>query len=145
MALTVKKITLWRTEVDNRPGALASVLGPLADAGADLHVVMGYRFPGNASKAAIEVFPVSRKKVVDAASSAGLIASAIPTLLVEGDNKPGLGKAISEAIAGAGINLDFLVTQVIGKKYSCVIGFENEGDAKKAASLIKKVTARRKR
>jgi hypothetical protein len=145
MALTIKKITLWRTEVENKPGALASVLGPLADAGADLHVVMGYRFPGNASKAAIEVFPVSRKKVVDAASSAGLSASAIPTLLIEGDNKPGLGKAISEAIAGAGINLDFLVTQVIGRKYSCVIGFENEGDAKKAANLIKKASAAKKK
>jgi len=145
MALTVKKITLWRTEVSNRAGVLASVLGPLADAGADLHVVMGYRFPGNESRAAIEVYPVSRKKVADAAASAGLRASAIPTLLIEGDNKPGLGKRIAEALAGAGINLDFLVTQVIGKKYSCIIGFANEIDAKSAASLIKKVTGRKKK
>jgi hypothetical protein len=145
MALTVKKITLWRMEVENRSGVLASVLGPLANAGADLQVVMGYRFPGNESKAAIEVYPVSRKKVVDAATTAGLSASTIPTLLVEGDNKPGLGKVMTEAMAGAGINLSFLVTQVIGKRYSCVIGFENEADAKKAASLIKRVTAGKKK
>ncbi len=145
MALTVKKITLWRTEVENKPGALASVLGPLADAGADLQILMGYRYPGNESKAAIEVYPVARKKVVDAASTVGLRASAIPTLLAEGDNKPGLGKVMTEAMAGAGINLSFMVTQVIGKRYSCIIGFENEADVRKAAGLIKKVTARKKK
>jgi hypothetical protein len=63
----------------------------------------------------------------------------MPTLLVEGDDRPGLGHAIAQAIADAGINLAFLVTQVIGKKYSSVIAFENEDDLKKAASLIKKV------
>ena len=141
MALTVRRITLWRTEVDNRPGVLAKVLGPLADAGADLQVVMGYRFPGNETKAAIEVYPVSGKKATSAATSAGLNASTIPTLLVEGDNSQGLGKVIAEAIKDAGINLGFLVTQVIGRRYSSVIGFENEEDAKRAASLIKKVTA----
>ena len=145
MALSVKRITLWRTEVDNRPGVLAKVLGPLADAGADLQVVMGYRFPGNESIAAIEVYPVSGKKAANAASSAGLSASEIPTLLVEGDNRQGLGKIIAESIAEAGINLGFLVTQVIGRRYTSVIGFESEEDAKRAASLIKKVTASRRK
>ena len=41
MAVTVKKVTLWRTEVENKPGALSSVLAPLAEARADLQVVMG--------------------------------------------------------------------------------------------------------
>jgi hypothetical protein len=146
MGLTLRRITLWRAEVDNTPGILAKVLGPLADAGVNLQVVMGYRFPGNETKAAIEVYPVSGKKTVDAAASAGLSASTIPTLLVEGDNRQGLGKAIAEAITEAGINLGFLVTVVIGRRYSSVIGFENEEDAKRAISLIRKVTAgRRKR
>lgn len=145
MALTVRRITLWRTEVDNRPGVLAKVLGPLADAGADLQVVMGYRFPGNETKAAIEVYPVSGKKAASAATSAGLSASTIPTLLIEGDNRQGLGKVIAEAMTEARINLGFLVTQVIGRRYSSVIGFESEEDAKKATSLIKKVTASKKK
>ena len=41
MAVSIKKVTLWRTEVQNKPGALSGVLGPLAEAGADLQVVMG--------------------------------------------------------------------------------------------------------
>jgi hypothetical protein len=144
MAVTVKKIVLWRREVENKPGVLAETLEPLAGAGADLQVVMGYRFPGSESQAAIEVYPVSGKKLTAAAQEAGLSASSIPTLLVEGDNKPGLGHTIARAIADAGINLGFLVAQVIGRRYSAVIGFEDESDARKAAALIKKVTSSKK-
>ena len=138
MAVSVKRITLWRKEVENTPGVLADVLEPLARAGADLQVVMGYRFPGNESRAAIELYPVSSKKSVAAAEEAGLSASSIPTLLVEGDNRPGLGHAIASAIADAGINLGFLVTQVVGERYTSVIGFETEEEASRAATLIKR-------
>lgn len=145
MAVTVKKIVLWRREVENRPGTLASTLTPLANAGADLHVVMAYRYTGDETKAAIELYPVTGKKSVVAAQEAGLTASSIPALLVEGDNRPGLGHAISQAIADAGINLGFLVVQVLGKKYSAVFGFESEADATKGAGLIRKATKARKR
>ena len=144
MAVTVKKIVLWRTEVQHQPGVLAGVLEPFANAGANLQVIMGYRYPGSELKAAIELAPVSGKKSVAAAQAAGLTASAIPTLLVEGDNKPGLGHAIAQAIAGAGINLGFLVAQVIGKKFSAVFGFGSEDDARKAAPLIKKAASSKK-
>jgi hypothetical protein len=36
MALAIKRIMLWRAEVDNRPGALATTLEPVAKAGVDL-------------------------------------------------------------------------------------------------------------
>jgi hypothetical protein len=144
MAVTVKKIVLWRAEVEHKPGVLASVLEPLAVAGVSLQCVMGYRYPSG-QRAAIELYPVSGKKAVTAAQAAGLSVAAIPTLLVEGDDKPGLGHAIGRALADAGINIDFLVAQVIGRKYSAVVGFENEEDARKAASLIKKATAKKKK
>lgn len=145
MAVTVKRITLWRAEVDNRPGVLASVLEPLAHAGADLHVVMGYRYPGNEAKAAIEVYPVTSKKVAAAAAATGLSATGIPTLLVEADNKPGLGHAIARALADAGINMSFQVAQVIGRRVSVVVGFESEDDARKGATLIKKAAAAKRK
>ena len=46
--------------------------------------------------------------------------------------------AITSALALAGINLDFLVAQVVGKRYSLVIGFDSEADRKRAAALIKR-------
>ena len=129
---------MWRTEVENKPGALSSVLAPLAEAGADLQVVMGYHYHGAGGRAVIEVCPVSGKKSTAAASKAGLAASAIPTLLVQGNNKPGLGSAIAQAIADEGINVAFLVAQVIDKRFSAVMGFEDEAASECAAKLIKK-------
>src|SRR5215472_17155725 len=98
MAVTVKKAILWRKEIDNRPGMLASTLEPLAEAGADLEVVMGYRYPGGTDKAAIELHPVAGRKPTAAAKKAGLARSPIPALLVQGDNRQGLGYALAKAI-----------------------------------------------
>jgi len=145
MAITVKKVTLWRREVDNQPGVLAHTLAPLATARADLQVVMGYRYPGNERKAAIELYPVSGTPSLTAARAAGLRASALAALLVEGDNQVGLGYATAQALAEAGINLSFVVAQVVGRKYAAIFGFETEADARKAATLIKKATASKKR
>jgi hypothetical protein len=144
MPVTVKNISLWRREVDNQVGTLAHTLEPVTKGGANLRVLMGYRYPGNESRAAIELYPVSGKKVSAAATGAGLEASSIPTLLVEGDDKPGLGLAIARAIAGAGVNMTFFVAQVVGRKYSAVIGFGSDADAKAAAPLIKKATANKR-
>lgn len=145
MAVIVKKIVLWRKEVENQPGVLANALAPLAHAGTDIHVVMAYRFPREEAKAAIELYPVTGKKSSAAAREAGFSASAIPALLVEGDNRMGLGYATAQAIANAGINMDFLVAQVVGKRYSAVFGFQSDADAAKCATIIRKSAAAKKR
>jgi hypothetical protein len=145
MSVKIRPMTLWRTEVENKPGILARTLEPLAGAHADLAVVMGYRYGDANEKAAIELYPVTGKKTVAAAKGLGLAASATPTLLVTGDNKPGLGHMIAKAIADAGVNVRFLMAQVVGRRYSAVIGFDNEADAKTAAARIKKATAAKKK
>jgi hypothetical protein len=101
---------------------------------------MGYKHPTAEGKAVVEVFPIIGKKLTAAAESAGLGAASIPTLLVEGDNKAGLGYAVAQAIGAAGINIAFFVAQAIGQRFAAVIGFDSEDDAKKAAPLIKKAT-----
>ena len=106
---------------------------------------MGYRYPGNKAKAVIELHPVAGKKVTSAAEQAGLAASSIPTLLVEGDNKPGLAHKIAQAVADAGVNLTSLVAQALGKGFVAAVGFETEADAKKAAGLIKKAASVQKK
>jgi len=138
MAMVVKKITVWRTEVDNQTGALARLLEGLSAAKGSLDVVMGYRIPGQHERAVIEVWPVSGKKLSQAAGAAGLRPSETPTLLVQGDDRPGLGHAMARALAGAGINMVFLVAQVIGRRYSAIFGFESAADADRAAGLLRK-------
>src|SRR5437763_4609104 len=145
MPVTVKNISLWRKEVENQVGTLAHTLEPVTKAGANLQLLMGYRYPGEGTKAAIELYPIAGKKVTAAASEVGLSASSIPTLLVEGDDRPGLGFSIAQAMAGAGVNLTFFVAQSTGRKFSAVLGFETENDAKTAAPLIKKATTSKKK
>src|SRR5712692_8957591 len=126
MAVTVKKVVLWRKEIDNRPGMLANTLEPLSEAGADLQVVMGYRYPGEKDIAAIELHPVSGRKFTAAAKTAGLALSPISALLVQGDNRQGLGHALAKAIGHGGMNVGVVIAQGEGQRYSAIVGFKNE-------------------
>jgi len=142
MAVTVKRITLWRADVDNHPGVLARALEPLAQAGADLRLVMGYRLPHTPERAAIELYPVSGKRAAAAAAEAGLAESRdIPCLLVEGDNRPGLGAAIARGLADAGINIAFLVAQVVGRRFTATFGFGDEATAA-SATRVERIAVR---
>jgi hypothetical protein len=145
MGVTVKKVTLWRTEVSHRAGMLAEVLEPLAAAGVNLRVVMGYVFPAGPNGAAIEVFPVTGKKATAAATAAGLSPSSIACLLVEGNDRPGLGAAMARAVAAAGINISFVMAETLGRKFSAVFGFESDDDAARAATVIRSAAKARKR
>jgi len=138
MPVTVKSVTIWRKEVENQPGVLAAALEPLAQAGANLKVLMGYRLPGEEGRAAIEFFPIAGAKAAKAAAAIGLTKSSIPALHVEGDDKAGLMHSIARALAGAGINVSFVVAQAVGRKYAAIWGFESAEAARKAASLIRK-------
>ena len=141
MAVSVKPITLWRREIEDRPGALAESLAPLADGGVDVKILMAYRIPGQPGRGAVEIFPIAGKRATAAAERGGFGASSIPALLVEGDDAPGLGSRMSRAIAETGINLDFVVAHVVGRKYSAVFGFGDEESARRAAPVIKRAAA----
>ena len=137
MAIAVKKVTLWRKEVVNDPGLLADVLEPLSAVGANLRVVMGYAMPGDATRAAIEMYPVTGKRQIAAAKAAGLHESEIACLLVEGDDRAGLGARMARAIARENVNISFVMAETIGRKFSAVFGFQTDSDAANATRAIK--------
>ena len=143
MPVTVKRMTLWRRDLENRPGTLATVLDPVARAGTDLQVAMGYRIPGQEDRAVIELAPVAGRKATAAAQQAGLTPSDIPTLVVQGDNRAGLGQQLAQEMGSAGINMAFLVALVVGRRYAGVFGFESDEDARKAAEIIKRASRRK--
>ncbi len=61
-----------------------------------------------------------------------------------GASSLGLGLALAQALTDAGINMTFFVAQAVGRRFSAVLGFESEADAKKATPLIKKAASKRK-
>lgn len=139
MAVRVKPIALWRAEVDNQPGTLARTLEPLASAGSNLQVIMGYGLPGGRS--AIEVSPVTGTRATTAAHRAGLADGGIAALSIEGDDRAGLVHAIASDLAAAGINMAFLVAHAARGSFTSIIGFEDREAADRAVSIIKKAAA----
>jgi hypothetical protein len=144
MALSVKRITLWRSDVENQPGVLARTLEPLAAAGSNLRLVMGYRFPLTPEHSAIEVFPVSGRRATAAAEQAGLRPSDIPCLLVEGEDRPGLGSEIARGLADAGLNIAFVMAVSGGRTFTAALGFADDAAATAALPVVRKVAATRR-
>ncbi len=137
MTVQIRKVTLWRAEIGDRPGALADLLEPLAEAGADLQIVMGHRVPGAGSRAIVEVAPISTRRAAAAAQKTTLTPARGRALLVLGDNRPGLGNRIARALADSQVNIAGLVAQVAGARYSAVFEFESEADLDKASDRIR--------
>lgn len=144
MAVTVKRITIWRAEVPDGVGILARALQPLAKAGVDLKLAMAYRIPGQSGLAVVEAAPIVGKRAAAAARQAGLAPTSLPTLHVEGENRAGVGHAIANAVASAGISMSFLMAEVVGRRFATIIGFSSADDARKAARLIKKAASAKK-
>ena len=144
VAVKIKRVELWRTEIRNKPGVLAATLQPLAEGGADLKVVMKYSVPGRSNRATVEIFSGTGRRAAHAARTAGFSLSPTPVLLVEGESRPGLAYAVANTIAWVGISVRFLSAQVVGKRYSALLGFRTDEDARKAGVLIQRVAARKK-
>jgi hypothetical protein len=139
LTLTVKQVKLWVFYGGDRKGLLADALEPLAAAGVHLQIVMAYRFPTELDRAAIEVFPIDGPTAEAEARRIGFVQSDTPCLLVEGDDRRGLGARISRAISDAKVSMAFLMAQVVGKKFSAAIGFASDEDAATAIKAIQTI------
>ncbi len=140
MSVRIKRIGLWRTEVMRRPGALAAALEPLAHGNADLKVVRVRATPGRAGRIAVEIYGGEGKRAAMVARAAGFSNGPATTLLLLGDNRPGLAYAVANAVAWAGIGVVDLEAGVVDARYSATLTFGTEDDAKKAVAVIRQVT-----
>ncbi len=142
--LTIKKITLWRGEIDGSPSTLARALQPLAEAGICLQAFMRYRHFRDEKRAVVEVCPStaeeeSRCRTV--MQAAGLKVSKVPALVIEGDPVPGLEYRFAQLVGEQDLHLMFCVTQTFNDKWVALIGFESALDAEKAALSLQLMNA----
>ncbi len=138
MAYSVKKIEMWRGEIEDQVGGLAAILEQVAEAGVNLEIVVARRNPTLPGKGVVFVGPLSGAKGKKAAQAARLTrADDMAALRVEGPDKPGDCHRLSRLLADAGINLRGLSATVLGKKYALSLAFDSETDAAKAARLLR--------
>jgi len=141
--LKIKRADILAAEVDDEPGGLARTLKALADFGANLDCVLARRKSEREGKGVVFVSAPNRKKLYESPDQAGFhSAERIPTLHVEGSDRPGLGAELTKLIGDAGISLRGLTANTVGHKFSCFIGFDSVEDRDKAESALREFAQR---
>lgn len=145
MSLTVTKVDIWSSKIEDKPGGLAKVLSALGNAGANLDCVIARRDPAKSGGGVVFLTPAQGAAVRKAAKSEGVApAKNLATLKVEGDDAPGLAGRITTAIAAAGVNLRGVSAAAVGKKFVGYFGFDNAADATKAARTLRALASSKK-
>lgn len=139
LPIAIKKMHLWRREIDVRPASFAEALQPLADANIRLRAFMRYKHFRDGKRAVLEVCPHESEDENRCASimhAAGFKVSNVPVLLIEGDEAPGVEYAIAKLVAEQDLDMVFCVTQNVNGKWGALMGFVSEADAEKAALAL---------
>jgi hypothetical protein len=140
MAYSVKKVDVWAGEIDDRPGGLAGTLATLNQGGANVEFVVARRAPDKPGTGVVFLTPVKGAKQKGAAQQAGLATSeGLHSVRVEGPDRPGLGAKMTEALAGAGINLRGISGAAIGRRAVTYFAFDSAADSDSAVRILKKV------
>ncbi|UCG47107.1 MAG: hypothetical protein JSU94_16610 [Phycisphaerales bacterium] len=138
MKLDIARIDVWVAGIDDRPGGLAEKLRSLADAGANLEFLIARRAPDQPGRAVVFAAPIQGAKEARAAKEAGFEKTkSLGAIRVSATDKPGLGLALTEAIAQAGLNLRGLSGVAVGKKAVFYIALDTAADVAKAVKRLK--------
>lgn len=139
MDLTVERAEVWVASIRDQPGGLAKVLGELRDAGANLEFVIARRAPDKPGTGVVFLTPLKGDAQLAVAAKLGFRAtSSVHSVRVEGPDAPGVGAALTEKLADAGINLRGLSAAVIGSRFVMYIGLDSAADAEKVVSILRK-------
>ena len=140
MAIKASRTEVWTATIDDRPGAVAEKLEPLAKAGADLEMVFARRTPEQPGRGVIFAGPIKGARVTRAAQEAGFgRPENIHGVKVEGGDKPGLGAKIARALAEAGLSFRGITAVATGTKFASFIALDTAEDAAKAVAALKKL------
>jgi hypothetical protein len=138
MAYAVTRVDMWIGRIEDKVGGLNDKLAALADAGANLELVIARRQRHVPGKGVVFLGPITGTKVKKAAQAAKLRkASDLVALRVEGTDKQGEGSRITRTLAEAGINLRGVSSMVQGNKFVAFFAFDSAADAAKAARVLR--------
>ena len=141
MDLIVEKEDVWIATLEDKPGALATKLTALAEAGADLDFVIARRSPERPGMGVVFVTPLSGDAELKAATAIGFSAiNRLHSVRVEGVNEPGIGGTITNQLATAGINIRGFSGAVIGTRFVLHLAFDTSQDQEKAIQVIKGIS-----
>jgi hypothetical protein len=137
MELTVERLDVWASGMQDKPGALAAKLAALAEAGADLEFIVARRSPEKPGTGVLFVAPLRGDDEVRAAGQVGFsAANSLHSVRVEGDNRPGVAAEICSRLGKAGINVRGFSAAVIGTRFIAYMAFDTPDAAAKAVGVL---------
>ncbi|MCK6457960.1 MAG: ACT domain-containing protein [Phycisphaerae bacterium] len=144
MAYKIQRVEVWVADLLNRPGTLARMLEALSAAGARLEFMVARRVTESSSR--VFLAPIATPRQRRAARDVGLLpAKGMHSVRISGDDRPGLGAALTRAIAGKDINIRGASAAAVGRKVIFYFAFASDGDTKAAMSAARKCLNTRKR
>jgi hypothetical protein len=139
MPYAVKKVDVWSGEIEDRPGGLVEKLTALSGAGASVEFLIARRAPDKPGTGVVFVTPIKGAKQKSAAQQAGLSTTeSLHSVRIEGPDRAGLGTKMTQALAGAGINLRGISAAALGSRAVTYFAFDNAADADTAIAVLRK-------
>jgi hypothetical protein len=137
MSFKMQRVSVYHSEIEDKPGGISAKLKKLAEAGAHLEYVYSQRSASQPGIGDLYVAPLHGTSELAAARDAGMHEVSEPIVMrVSGDDKAGLSGRLTQAWEMAGINLHGLVMSVVGGKFVGYATFDSVGDANRAATIL---------
>lgn len=138
MALKMTRVDVWATSIEDQPGGLAQKLEALAAAGAQLEFLVARRAPEKPGTGVVFLTPLAGAAQIRAAKKAGFEKTgSMHSVRIECPDAPGLCAKITQALAGAGINLRGLSAAAVNNRCIAHLAVDSSADATKAMRILK--------
>ena len=133
----ITRVDVWVAGIEDRPGGLTEKVRGLTQAGANLEFLLARRAPEQPGKAVVFAAPIKGAKQTKAARELGFHKSnSLHGIRVMADDKPGLGLALTQSLADAGMNLRGFSGAAIGKRAVFYVAFDTSADVGKAIRCV---------
>lgn len=140
--MKVQRTDVWAATIEDQPGGLHEKLAELAEAGANLEFVISRRMPDRPGEGVVFVTPIKGSKQTSAAAGAGFKKTdRLHSVRVEGTDKPGIGAAMTQALANAGLNLRGVSGAAFGRQFIAYLALDTAEDAATAIDTLKKLSS----
>lgn len=137
MDFTLDKVQVWSAEIQDRAGGAASILGPLAEAGANLEFILSRRLPHRTGMGELYVAPITGPQQTRAAHAVNLHhANDMVLLRIRGTDRPGVGHHLAATLAQAGLNLRSLTMSAIDNRFVAYVACEKLEDTARAVQAL---------
>ncbi len=139
-AFTVKKFSIWSTEIDDVAGSTTGLYKILADAGADIEFSLSRPLGDKSGKAVLFLAPIKGKEQEEAAHQADFkLRPDVVGVQVQGPSRVGGNFRLTAALAHEDLTVRALVTTVDGDRFTTIFAFKNNADAERGVKVLHKV------